>query len=44
MFKVCQSIDGSYLENVAGLAHFRSLAAEKLAAEGGWDEDEFDEE
>eukprot|EP00977_Amphora_coffeiformis_P012852 scaffold3257_cov152-Amphora_coffeaeformis.AAC.1 len=43
VFQVCQSIDGSFLENVSGLAQFRSLAAEKLAAEGDWDEDEFDD-
>ena len=42
VYKVCQSIDGSYLENVSGLANFRSLAAEKMAAEGDWDEDEFE--
>ena len=42
VFQVCQSIDGSYLENVSGLANFRSLAAEKLAAEGDWDEDDFE--
>ena len=40
--QVCQSIDGSYLEGVSGLAEFRSLAAEKLAAEGDWDEDDFE--
>jgi len=43
VFRVCQSIDGSFLENISGLAHFRSLAAEKLAAEGDWDDDEFDD-
>lgn len=43
VFEVCKSIDGSFLENVSGLAEFRSLAAEKLAAEGDWDDDDFDE-
>ena len=42
VFEVCKSIDGSYLENVSGLAQFRSSAAEKLAAEGDWDEDDFE--
>ena len=42
VYKVCQSIDGSYLETVSGLADFRSLAAEKMAAEGDWDEDDFE--
>ena len=41
VFQVCKSIDGSYLENVSGLADFRSRAAEKMAEEGDWDEDEF---
>lgn len=42
VYQVCKSIDGSYLENVSGLADFRSLAAEKMAADGDWDEDDFE--
>lgn len=44
IFKVCESIDGSYLENVSGLAQFRSRAAEKLVDAGDWDNDDFDED
>lgn len=42
--QVCQSADGSYLEDITGLTAFRAEAAEKLAAmeddEDLWDDDE----
>ena len=43
VFNVCKSIDGSYLETISGIKDFRDAAAEKLATEGDWDEDEFDD-
>lgn len=41
--QVCQSTDGSYLEDVTGLTAFRADAAEKLAAMDADDEDLWDE-
>jgi ubiquitin-like modifier-activating enzyme ATG7 len=41
IFNSCQSIDGTYLDDISGLAKFRSLAAENLAGQGDWDDDEF---
>jgi ubiquitin-like modifier-activating enzyme ATG7 len=36
----CQSADGSYLEDVAGLAAYRIEAAEKLVDVEGWEDEE----
>jgi ubiquitin-like modifier-activating enzyme ATG7 len=36
----CQSADGSYLEDVAGLTAYRVDAAEKLVDVEGWEDDE----
>jgi ubiquitin-like modifier-activating enzyme ATG7 len=45
VFQTCQSIDGSFLESVSGLAAFRADAAEKLGdLDACWDDDEFDDE
>ena len=40
--RACASIDGSYLENLAGLTAFRAKAAEKLADldDLDWDDDD----
>jgi ubiquitin-like modifier-activating enzyme ATG7 len=39
--RACDSMDGSYLENLSGLTEFRAEAAEKLAEmEEDWDDDE----
>lgn len=42
---VCSSLDGSFLENLSGLAAFRAEAAEKLAEmEEDWENDDIDDE
>jgi ubiquitin-like modifier-activating enzyme ATG7 len=43
VYEVCQSTDGSYLEDLTGLTTFRAEAAEKLAAMEG-DDDLWDDE
>jgi len=40
VLKCCQTTSSSYLEDIAGLTHFRAEAAEKLVGMGDWDEDE----
>ena len=40
VIKSCQTVDGSYLEEIAGLAAFRVDAAEKLVDVEGWEDDE----
>ena len=41
MFEVCQSKDGTYLENLSGLTAFRAEAADKLAEmDEDWEDDE----
>jgi ubiquitin-like modifier-activating enzyme ATG7 len=41
VYEVCQSRDGSYLENLSGLTAFRAEAADKLAdMDEDWEEDD----
>jgi len=42
VYQTCQSLNGSYLEELSGLADFRAQAAEKLANldEADWDVDD----
>lgn len=40
--KCCQTVDGSYLEEISGLTSFHAESAEKLMEVEGWDDEEVD--
>jgi hypothetical protein len=42
VYRVCQSTDGSFLEDLSGLTAFRTEAASKMEMVDGWDEDDIE--